>query len=329
MAGFLDGLLGTKTNGATTAATKQVAANNLDTVLNNSSLLNSQFGQANDALRTGASTATSAINNFFGQAAGTVGDYGGRALDFLNTGSRDAAGLATSSNANYSPYLTAGQGSTSLLADALGVNGADGNGRALDAFQAGPGYQRTVDSATDNAMRRAAAMGMTSSGNTVDAVANIGADAANSSWQQWLTNLSGLGQQGLSAANSVSGNNNTAAGIQSGAATTGAGLLNSTGSTLGQIFSNQGTGLGNIATNLGTSLSGNDTSLGSLLAQNNWIGTKSTNDATLANGKAQDAADSANNGIFKDALGTALALATGNPAAAGGTTSVAKSTLKL
>jgi len=309
MAGVLDAIVGRNTAGATTKAVQQIASNNLSTVLANSDILKNQFGQASDALRTGASTAIGNINDLYGQAAGTVGDYGSQALDFLKQGSGDAANLVTSSNDQYSPYVTAGQGSTNLLADALGVNGADGNARAQSSFTEAPGYQRTVDQATDAAARRAASLGMTASGNTLDAITRIGGDLANQSWQSWLSNLSGLGQQGLSAANSVSGNNSTGAGILSGAATSGAGLLNNTGQTLGQILSNQGSGLAGINSNLGTSLSGNDTSLGQLLSQNNWIGTKSTNDATLTQGQAQDSATNASNGVLTGLLGKGLSLA--------------------
>jgi len=304
--GFLDSLLGNKTNNATAQATRQVASNNMSTLNDTSNILNQQYGTATNALSTGASNATNAINDLYGQATGAVKDYGSQALDFLNTGANNAAGLSLSSNDQYSPYVSSGQGATSLLADALGVNGTTGNQNALDSFQAGPGYQWQVDQATDAAARKAASLGMTASGNTLDAITRLGSNLANGEFQQWLSNLSGLGTQGLSAANSVSGNNNTAAGVLSGAATTGAGLLNNQGSVLGQILSNQGNNLGNIENSLGTNQATLATNLGNSLVNNNWHATDSTNKATLANGTSQDAADSANNGILNQILGKGL-----------------------
>jgi len=307
--GFLDSLLGTKTNDATTQATQQVASNNLSTVLNNAGILNNQYNTATNAVNTGAANALGSINNLYGQATDAVKGYGAQALDYLTQGSQNAAATAQSSNGRYTPYVANGQNASNMLSNATGLNGAAGNTAATGAFQASPGYQYQVDQATDAAARKAASLGIAGSGNTLAGITTLGSNLANQEYQQWLTNLSGIGTQGLSAANAVSGNNNTAAGLMNTAATSGASLLNNQGSTLGTILANQGNQSATINNGLGTNLASLSTNLGTSLAANNWTGTNSTNSATLANGTSQDAADNSSSGVLGQILGAGLGLA--------------------
>ena len=64
-----------------------------------------------------------------------------------------------------------------------------GQERARQTFQAGPGYQWQVDQATDAAARSGNARGMGYSGNTTDAIARLGSNLANQEFQQWIENL--------------------------------------------------------------------------------------------------------------------------------------------
>lgn len=98
-----------------------------------------------------------------------------------------------------------------LYGDALGVNGAEGNQRATDAFQAGPGYQFQMDQGLDALGRSAASQGRLSSGQTGLDTINYASGLANNEYQNWLNNLSGFGQQ--------------QAGIYTGATTGQAGAL--------------------------------------------------------------------------------------------------------
>lgn len=87
-----------------------------------------------------------------------------------------------------------------LYADALGVNGADGNARAQDAFQVGPGYQFAVDQGLEAVQRSAAAGGMLASGNTLDAALRNAQGYASQEYNNWLAGLSpfvGAEQAGL------------------------------------------------------------------------------------------------------------------------------------
>lgn len=88
---------------------------------------------------------------------------------------------------------------TDLYLDALGVNGADGNARATGAFQAGPGYQFTLDQGIDALNRRRAAAGMLGSGNAdVDAI-KYATGLADTTYGNWLKNLGGLVSPELTA----------------------------------------------------------------------------------------------------------------------------------
>jgi hypothetical protein len=104
---------------------------------------------------------------------------------------------------------------TSLYLDALGTNGAAGNARATGAFQAGPGYQFTLDQGLNALNRRRAAGGMLDSGNAdLDAI-KFGTGLADQTYGDWLTRLGGLVNPELSA---TSGAASGQAGIQGGLA---------------------------------------------------------------------------------------------------------------
>jgi hypothetical protein len=83
-------------------------------------------------------------------------------------------------------------GATSLALDALGVNGSEGNTRATDAFKAAPGYQYSVDQATDQASRKAASLGIAGSGNTLSGIEEKANNLADQGYNDWLKSLTGF-----------------------------------------------------------------------------------------------------------------------------------------
>jgi hypothetical protein len=92
-----------------------------------------------------------------------------------------------------------------LNLDALGVNGPEGNTRATQAFQTGPGYGFAFDQGMDALNRRRSAGGMLNSGNAdIDAI-KFGQGTANQEYQNWLNNLKGYGQMGLTATAGAAG----------------------------------------------------------------------------------------------------------------------------
>jgi hypothetical protein len=124
-----------------------------------------------------------------------------------------------------------GMGTNTYL-DSLGINGAEGNARATDAFKAGPGYDWRVSQALDQTNRAAAATGGLAGGNTLAALSDRAGNMASQEYGGWQDRLAGLispefqavgGQAGMEAgkvpvyqstANSIASlGTNTATGI--------------------------------------------------------------------------------------------------------------------
>lgn len=89
----------------------------------------------------------------------------------------------------YVPLATKYGAASTLGLDALGVNGPEGNARAVDAFHAGPGYNFAVDQALEGVNRKAAATGVLAGGNTLAALSDRAGNMANQEYQTWVNNL--------------------------------------------------------------------------------------------------------------------------------------------
>jgi hypothetical protein len=76
-----------------------------------------------------------------------------------------------------------------LINGSLGVGGPEARQAAVDAFQAGPGYQWQVDQANQAAQRAANRVGSSSGGNTMDAVARLSSNLANQEYGSWQDRL--------------------------------------------------------------------------------------------------------------------------------------------
>lgn len=162
----------------------------------------------------------------------------------LTGGQTNAIGSLDSAAAAYDPLKALAAkygGATSLQLDALGVNGADGNARATNAFQAGPGYQYAVDQSTDAVARKANSLGLLNGGNTVAAISDRAGNMANQEYGSWLDRLGGYVSPELSAtsgaAGGVAGTNMTKAGVYQDTAGKIAGL----GTTTANGVANQNT----------------------------------------------------------------------------------------
>jgi hypothetical protein len=116
-------------------------------------------------------------------------------LSYLDAGKTGALGALDTAAGSFKPLADLGTkygGGTDLYLDSLGVNGAGGNTRAVDAFRAGPGYDFKVNSALDSLDRRAASRGMLASGNTsLDTLTTVHglADQEYGGWQDRLAGL--------------------------------------------------------------------------------------------------------------------------------------------
>lgn len=125
--------------------------------------------------------------------------------NIINTGEKKSAGALNRAISGYQPYVDAGADATGMYSDALGLNGADGNAAATDAFRTGPGYTFAFDQGTNAALRGASAAGMLNSGNTLTELAKFGQGLADQEYGSWLDRLSGLSSQGLTATSGQAG----------------------------------------------------------------------------------------------------------------------------
>lgn len=87
--------------------------------------------------------------------------------------------------------LTGMGGGSTLYADALGVNGAEGAGRAREAYTTSPGFDFAMDTGLQALDRRAAASGRLASGNADLDTLDYATGLASRDWNSWLGNLTG------------------------------------------------------------------------------------------------------------------------------------------
>lgn len=176
------------------------------------------------------------------------------ATNSINQGRKDSADAFNSGIAAYSPLADIGKrysAAGGLGLDALGVNGAAGNARAVSAYHAAPGYQFATGQALDAATRAGNAMGAT--GNTIDEVTKRAAGYADQDYNNWLGNLGGYAQQGTAATGAA------AQGQQAGYNAMG-GMYYQSASDQANVFGNAASGAANSnsqAANAATQASGN------------------------------------------------------------------------
>lgn len=124
---------------------------------------------------------------------------------YIDTGEQKSADYLNQAVDQFSPYNQTGQAANSTLANALGLNGPQGNAAATNAFQAGPGYQFAVDQSLQAAQRGASAGGMLASGNLLTELQNRGNQLANQEYGGWLDRLAQQSSQGFQSANATAG----------------------------------------------------------------------------------------------------------------------------
>ena len=170
---------------------------------------------------------------------GLYNDYRSTGTGYIDTGyntARGDLGNALGSFTSLADLAKKYGTGTDLYLDAIGANGSAGNARATGAFQAGPGYQFTLDSGLDAINRRRAAGGMLDSGNAdLDAI-KFGTGLADQTYGDWLTRLGGLVSPELSA---TSGAATGQAGVYGGMA----GLATQNASDKVNLLGNTTTGL--------------------------------------------------------------------------------------
>ncbi|KAA0697417.1 hypothetical protein DTW90_18475 [Neorhizobium sp. P12A] len=147
------------------------------------------------------------------QNTGLLNSFDTTGNTIIDTGEGKSADAINAGIAGYQPYLDTGTNALGTYSDALGLNGADGNARATDAFHTSPGYNFAVDQGTQAALRGASAAGMLNSGNTLTALTQFGQGTADQEYNSWLDRLNGLQGQGLTAASGQQAGDTSLAGL--------------------------------------------------------------------------------------------------------------------
>jgi hypothetical protein len=136
-----------------------------------------------------------------------------QSLTALGQANQQAQNAVNEAIGYYEPYYDAGVNSLTMLGNALGLNGAQGNAAATNAFQASPGYQFTLDQGIGALDRSAAARGLLNSGNQTGDVLNYATGLANQDYNNWLSGVGDLSQLGMTATQGMAGEQNTLAGL--------------------------------------------------------------------------------------------------------------------
>ena len=118
------------------------------------------------------------LNAAYDKASRALGSGLTSATGYYNQALVPFQTLAGTANTAYSAY-----------ADALGLNGQEGNTRAVARFQSAPGYQYQVDQAIENADRGAAARGTLNSGGQRANEVGIASNLANQNWSNYLNSF--------------------------------------------------------------------------------------------------------------------------------------------
>lgn len=161
------------------------------------------------ALDNGLNRATGAVTGARDAASGYLAgnmplyeDLRRAGGSILDNGRADSIAALERAGGAYDPVAGLGAkygAGTDLYLDSLGVNGADGNTRAVNAFQAGPGYEFTLDQGLEALNRRRVKGGMLASGNAdLDAI-RYGTGLANQTYGGWQDRLAGFINPELSA----------------------------------------------------------------------------------------------------------------------------------
>lgn len=118
-------------------------------------------------------------------------------MGYLDTGKSGALSALNAAKKLYAPISRKYGAGTDLYLDSLGVNGPQGNANAVDAFQAGPGFDFALNTGLDALDRRAASRGMLASGNDTIDTLGYANGLANQEYNNWQTKLAGLIQPEL------------------------------------------------------------------------------------------------------------------------------------
>ena len=149
------------------------------------------LGFLGDLLGLNAGEATIDAGN---QNKRLIKDYDAKGTKIIDTGATKAGGYLDQVAGLYEPI----SGSTGMYADALGLNGPEGNARATGAFQTAPGYEFQRDQGIQALDRSASARGSFQSGGAMADVLDFSQGLADRSYGSWLDRLASTSDTALS-----------------------------------------------------------------------------------------------------------------------------------
>lgn len=130
---------------------------------------------------------------------GLYQNYYGYGQDFLGQGYQTGQQNLNSATDLYRNLASQYGRGTSLYLDALGINGADAARNAQSSFTTSPGYEQGINAGLDAINRRRAAAGMANSGNADLDALNFAQNNQNQQYNNWLSGLSGINQNNITA----------------------------------------------------------------------------------------------------------------------------------
>lgn len=193
--------------------------------------------------------------------------------------------------APFQTNLQQGQAGQAAYGDATGANGQAGNTRAVNNFQAGPGYQFNMDQMLQNVLRAQQASGQGNSGATDNAVMQQAHGLADQGWQSYIQNLSPFLNSSNAAAQGVAGANQNA------------------GNQISQLNQNTASGVAGSGINIAQLLAGANINAGNQTNQNLTTQGNAAYGANTSAGNAQANADLANYTASGNLWNTALGFA--------------------
>lgn len=250
----------------------------------NTDLLNAGYAKGRTDLVQNANEANIALDNGHNEALGALG-----------TNYDNARGDYAYASTYYQPYVDSGAEAMGAYKDLTGLNGGTGYQRATQSFRASPGYQYSVDQATDQVARKASALGALGSGNTMAAISDRAGNMADQEFGTYANRLQGLTQLGYGATNAQ-------AGLIRGAGD----LYAQQGNAEAALDNSDGVAHAAIRTGLGQGLSGQDTGLAQNLANTNMSVATGQGAAVTGAAQATDAAKNANQNLMLGVLGLGL-----------------------
>lgn len=306
------------------SARSQRAASILNSQLYNDNLVlqtKQQQGYVNKgikALGQGVDTARTDLTNSLNGSLAALGQGYNTGVSAINSGFGSAIGSAQAGIDKLNPWVTQGAAANTMQGNALGINGAAGNQAATSAFQASPGYQWNVDQATDAAARKANALGISASGNTLDAITRLGSNLANQEYGNWYDRLTGVSTQGQAAANSQMQGYQNLGNLQAQQGSALAQLGQNYGQNQASAYNDYGKNLSSNAMAQGTGTAGLYQGLGSTMAAVNMNAVNGMASGNMAAAAASDAARNANSNLGLGLVSSILGLGLGGGRSVGG-----------